>query len=125
MNPFTRSLLEELDDSAFRAWAELWDQLESLVVEVYRAQHVGAEEARGYRHLRAKLEARYPDWQEALAPYWQGLKAGGEPVERDPFATLFEPQEAEEFLDNWPSMQRLPAAREALNAYLLDQLDAA
>lgn len=123
MNPFTRSLLDELDDPGFRAWAELWDQLEMLVVEIYRSKHVGAEEERAYLDLKADLEVSYPEWQDALAPYWAGLKAGGEPVEQDPFVALFEVEAAGDFLNDWQLMQTLPAAREALNAYLLVRLE--
>ncbi len=123
MNPFTRSLLREVDDAELAAWVRCWDELESLVVDIYRSRHADWEQARAYRHLRRELTDGYSPWQRELAPYWQGLKAGGTSVEQDPFRALFAEEEAASFVDNWRAMQTLPAAREALNSYLLARIE--
>lgn len=122
MNPYTQSLLVELDDSELAEWVARWDELESLVVEVYCTKRVGGQQAERYPRLRRQLREEYPRWQKRLAPYWRGLKAGGEVVEQDPFRALFAPERASAFSEDWRAMQTLPAAREALNSYLLERL---
>lgn len=124
MNPYTRSLLKELEDPDLHAWVEAWDELESLVVEVYRAQAAGPDDDRDYQRLREALRRDYESWRPALEPHWDGLKAGGEELDRDPFWALLEPERVTEFVENWQAMQTLPAAREALNNYLIERIEA-
>jgi hypothetical protein len=42
----------------------------------------------------------------------------------DPFARLLAAGAARDFAGNWAAMQTLPAAREALNRWLMDLIDA-
>lgn len=101
------------------AFIERWDQLESLVINTYRSGVVTAETETVYGELRAWLAAHYTRWADALAPFWQTAREGGALPTSDPFARLFAAPSATAFIDNRPAMQALPAAREALNAYLL------
>ncbi len=124
MNPYTRSLLNEIDNDDLIAWVQAWDELEALLVEVYRSQAAGPEEQDRYRSLRQRLAAEYARWQSELESHWRGLEAGGDPLESDPFLALLEPAEVDGILDNWQAMQTLPAAREALNSYLIERIEA-
>lgn len=123
MNPYTRSLLKEIDDEDLTAWVQAWDELEALLVDVYRSQASGPDEQDRYRSLRQRLAAEYARWQRELEPHWRGLEAGGDPLESDPFLALLEPAEVDGILDNWQAMQTLPAAREALNNYLIELIE--
>lgn len=125
MNPYTRSLLERIDDADLRSWVESWDELESLVIEVYRLEAAGPDDERKYRRLRGELQRDYERWKSALEGHWQGLEAGGEPLDRDPFWVLLKPEEVGAFVENWKAMQTLPAAREALNNYLIERIETA
>lgn len=119
MNPYTRSLLQRIQNPDLRDWVEAWDQLESLVVEIYRTEAAGPSAQKEYRQLKQRLKRDYGRWREDLQSHWDGLQAGGEPVQSDPFERLLEPDKAKGFIENWPAMQTLPAAREALNSYLI------
>lgn len=125
MNPYTRSLLERIDDADLRSWVESWDELESLVIEVYRVEAAGPDDERKYRRLRGELRRDHERWKSALEGHWQDLEAGGEPLDRDPFWVLLEPEEVGAFVENWKAMQTLPAAREALNNYLIERIETA
>jgi hypothetical protein len=125
MNPFTRSLLREVNDKELADWVQGWDELETMVVEIYRTRHADREQSRTYDRLRRDLTARYRSWQQELTPHWRGLKAGGTPVTDDPFQALLAEAEAASFVDNWRAMEILPAAREALNSYLIARIESA
>lgn len=124
MNPYTRSLLKQIQDPDLRNWVRAWDQLESLVVEIYRTEAAGPGAQKEYRQLKQRLKGGYGRWRENLQPHWQGLEAGGKLLQADPFERLLEPDEARGFLENWRAMQTLPAAREALNSYLISRIEA-
>ena len=125
MNPYTRSLLQRIENPALHDWVEAWDQLESLVVEIYRTEAAGPDAQNEYRDLKQRLITGYERWKDELRPHWDGLQAGGEPVQTDPFQKLLEPESAQGFLENWRAMQTLPAAREALNSYLIALIEGA
>jgi ABC-type glycerol-3-phosphate transport system substrate-binding protein len=121
MNPFTRFLRSrqssapaELDEFVTR-----WDALESLVINTYRAGRADAETEAAYAEIRTWLTRHYPAWVEILAPFWREALEAGKPPATDPFARLFAPATASAFVGNRALMQALPAAREALNRYLL------
>lgn len=120
MNPYTRALLKGVQDRAVIEFVSYWDRLEALVIEVFRARQAPPEVQAEHRELRAWLSRAYPDWQPRLSPYWPNTRIGREPATYDPFAALLSVEAAEGFVKNWRMMQTLPAAREALNQYLLD-----
>jgi len=122
MNPFTRSLLRRLNDRRLKRFVENWDQLEALVIRIYKSGQASPEDEAALQDTLAWLNRHYPGWRSALDEYWHGLQAGGRPLQNDPFDTLLSIQTADDILENWTAMQILPAAREALNQYLIDRI---
>lgn len=122
MNPFTRALLKQLKSRDLEQFVAYWDRLENLVIGVYKQMSAGPEEEVEYRAARAWLLKHYPKWRETLRPYWQTAKMAGETAREDPFEALLATPLANGFVGNWQAMQTLPAAREALNEYLVDLL---
>jgi hypothetical protein len=122
-NPYTKFLSADLDDNSLSSFISYWDRLESLVVSVYRNSVADREHAREFEQVWAWLGEDYPNWRSALRPYWGQAKAGGQPVEEDPFARILNVKSAADLAGDWSLMQQLPAAREALNRFVLDQTD--
>jgi hypothetical protein len=52
-------------------------------------------------------------------PFWRVANIAGEPATEDPFVYLIAKSNATEFVGDWRAKQSLPAAREALNEYLI------
>ena len=119
MNPFTKSLATKLGASKLQAFIAHWDALEQLVIRVFRGKVASEADETAYTELRIWLQANYAEWQVALQPHWQLAKIAGQPATEDPFAKLFAPAHAADFLNNWPALQALPAAREGLNRLVL------
>jgi len=120
VNPFTRFLSQQSAGSALAAFIEHWDRLERVVVGVYRAKLDEAEAADEYRAVWPWLRQEYPRWQETLRPHWQATRAAGGPTQVDPFALLLAIAAPADIAGDWRAMQHLPAAREAINRYLVD-----
>lgn len=120
-NPFTRFLSADLDDNSLISFISYWDRLESLVVSVYRNNAADDEHAPEFERVWAWLGEDYPKWQSALRPYWRQARAGGQSVEEDPFARLLKVNSPADLAGDWSLMQQLPAAREALNRFVLDR----
>lgn len=119
MNPFTRFLSQWLRNDTIEEFILPWDAVEALVIRVYKNGRATAEDEEGYRQARATLQKIYPKLAEGLRPYWQQARVGGRLEHDDPFLFLLTPDRAADFVDNWVAMQHLPAAREALNQYIL------
>ncbi len=119
MNPFTKSLAAKLGASKLQDFIAHWDALEQLVIRVFRGKAATEADEAEYSQLRTWLQAHYADWQVALQPHWQQAKVAGQLATEDPFAKLFAPAHAADFLDNWPALQALPAAREGLNRLVI------
>ena len=122
MNPFTRAILRRVKNRDLKRFTAYWDRLESLVIRVYKKGAASQAEEAEYRAVRAWLLKSYPKWRAALQPYWQATKVAGEATGEDPFEALLATPQASGFVGNWRAMQTLPAAREALNEYLVDSL---
>jgi hypothetical protein len=117
-NPYSAALVDRLAPGlvAVRAFVAHWDALESLVVDVYRAGRAGRAEEHAWRALSGWLTRHYPEHAAGLAVHWRpalGASAG------DPFLALLALPGAERFVDNRSALELLPAAREALNRWLL------
>jgi hypothetical protein len=123
VNPFTRFLSQRSTDGALAAFIEYWDRLERVVVGVYRAQLDEATAAAEYRAVWPWLRQHYPRWQAALRPHWQATRAAGQPTHVDPFALLLDIAAPADIAGDWRAMQHLPAAREAINRYLVENQD--
>jgi hypothetical protein len=128
MNPVTRSLLAGLREKGaqdylqIEAFVDGWDMLEELVVSVFRAKSAREADRREYHRLRTGLLDLYPTWGQSMQPFWQETRVAGQRVQADPFLALLAIPNAGDFIGNWTAMQTLPAAREALNHFLLDRM---
>lgn len=123
MNPYTNSLLAQLSDDELKTWVRSWDSLEALIIEIYRQGELSRGQRQRFSAISSDLHGGYNQFKENLAHHWRGLQAGGEPLNEDPFMRLLSAKGPEEFVDNWPAMQLLPAAREALNLFLHERLE--
>ena len=123
MNPFTRSLLRRLNDRQLGEFVAAWDQLEALIIQIYKSGEASPTDEAALKQTRRRLSRHYPRWQPDLSRYWPQMRAGGEPLDGDPFEMLLSIQTGDGIPGNWRAMQILPAAREALNQYLLDRID--
>lgn len=123
MNLFTRFLRQWLHDPDLEQLVEHWDALEALVIRVYKGGKATEADEAEYQTLRSWLEANYPAWQKQLHSHWRRARVGGKPAATDPFLRLFTPPSAAAFVGDWEAMQHLPAAREALNALVLQLSD--
>jgi hypothetical protein len=125
-NPFSKFLLSLLPanrQAQVDALIDCWDALESLVIRVYQQGYVAPADMEEYAELRSWLQAHYPVHEATLRRHWPATLEAGHPPASDPFVRLFTPTSAEAFVGNWPALQALPAAREALNRYLLELED--
>ncbi len=118
-NPFTKYLSQWLRRPDIEPFIAHWDELERIVVQVYKGQMALDEADELFAQVWPWLRAHYGQWQEALRPYWQQTKAAGKPTQTDPFQLLIALESPAAILDNWTAMQHLPAAREALNHFVL------
>jgi len=124
MNPVTQSLLKQVQDEPLAAFIQGWDALEALVIRVYKGKSAGEADREEHDTLRAALLQSYSRWQPVLDPHWRQARLAGELAREDPFRFLLQVEEAAGFVGNWTAMQSLPAAREALNSYLLERIEA-
>lgn len=121
MNPFSRFLRQWSQDEDFDQFVARWDELEALVIRVYKQGAARPEDETVYAALRAWLLDHYPAHQPVLESHWPETLVAGHPAVEDPFLRLLRPEEATRYVDNWPAMQHLPAARETLNRVLLTE----
>ncbi len=123
MNPYSKFLGRKSDDQRFLAFVEQWDELERLIIDVYRGQMTVAAATADYERVWPALKAQYSQWEATLRPYWQLTRAAGEPTATDPFRLLLAIDAPANIPGDWRAMQHLPAAREAINRYLVDSGD--
>jgi hypothetical protein len=102
-----------------KRFVTLWDSFEALAIEVYRGGACDPDGSTAYRRLVAELRSAYPVWEEELRPHWQSSRIKGEVGVRDPFPRLLELEESSLWISNPEAFRLLPAAREAINRYLL------
>jgi hypothetical protein len=122
-NPVTDNLMSRIDDQRLQGWVERWGRLERLAVDVYRRGRVGWWTQHLYRRLRRQLISEYANWKDALAGHWVNQTAGGRPLAADPFASLLAIEDAVDLVENWRALRLLPAARQALNEYLMARIE--
>jgi len=122
MNPFTRFLFGQRSDQRLASFVADWNALEVLVIRVFKGKMATVEDLAEFARLQADLRRTYPDWQADLTPLWAETRVGGVRPSSDPFLDLLETPTAADFVDNWAAMQRLPAAREALNILVRDSV---
>jgi len=119
MNPFTRFLNQWSRNKPFAEFIAHWDLLEQITIQVYQ-QKMEPDVARAdFDRVWPWLRQQYPHWEPALRPFWQQTYAAGQLTQTDPFRLLLHIQQPEAILGDWNAMQHLPAAREAINRFLL------
>ena len=122
MNPFTRFLSQWGDQTKkLEQFIAHWDTVEALAIQVYKQGEASDDDEADYAVARHYLEQHYDQWAAGLRPYWQASVVGGTLDHQDPFLFLFERPLAADFVGNWKALQHLPAAREALNQFLVAQ----
>lgn len=119
MNIVTRALLKNNRNRRLKGFIARWDALEALVIRIYRAGQASPSDEHEYHDLRAWLEREYRRWEPDLSLYWRRARVAGQQTGQDPFKALLASSSANDFTHNWGAMQTLPAAREALNQFLL------
>ena len=120
MNPFRRLFVRHDHYRDLRKFVQQWDELEELLINIYKAGAASPAETRAHAEIRSQLRRAYSHWQVQLHEYWKETRAAGEIVKDDPFLQLLAIEQADDFIDDWRGMQTLPAAREALNQLLLE-----
>ncbi len=130
LNPFTKILGSRLSDfdearPEIDNFVRHWDRLESLVISVYKSGEVDVTARSEFDLVTAWLSEHFANYETALARHWstQGTQVDGARDAADPFRSLFEHRQASSFVDDWGAMQTLPAAREALNRWLIELAD--
>jgi hypothetical protein len=123
MNPVTTMLLEQLDWPEFETWVDCWDRLEQTLMMVYRSGLVSDDQQREYRALRKTLLSSYRTWRSELKVYWRATRVAGKQLDEDPFMALTASKRLSVEDVDWGTVQMLPAAREALNSFLLDAVN--
>ncbi|MBP6470134.1 MAG: hypothetical protein KBE23_00290 [Chloroflexi bacterium] len=123
-NPFTFFLRQWNRNPDLDEFVAYWDGLEQVMVGVYRKKMTLAEAEPEFRRVWPWLRREYDAWREVLRPFWQQTKAAGIATQTDPFQLLLAIQTPQEISSDWRAMQHLPAAREALNQYILSQVEA-
>ena len=119
-NPFTRSIAAALRERRLREFITHWDAVEALVVRVYRGNAANAADEAEYAKVRPQALAGHEHLRAALEPHWRTAKVAGALATEDPFVVMLRHETAAAFLGDWPAMQALPAAREALNKLVLE-----
>lgn len=119
MNPVTRSLLQRVPDADLHRFVEDWDELEALIVDIFRQKSVTFRQQEAFFTLQARLVEGYARYKAELDRFWPATKIKGEIVLADPFLRVMEARAAAAFVENWEAMKTLPAAREALNQMLM------
>jgi hypothetical protein len=123
MNPVTAALVKELNNPSWSAFVEDWDQLNDLIIEIFKQKSVSFEQQELFFALQERLRLRYPLLAAQLEPFWRIAKIKGEVISSDPFQALIGKPSAREFVENWEAMRTLPAAREALNEMLMARVE--
>jgi hypothetical protein len=123
MNPFTKFLRQWNQNDKLDDFAHHWDALERVMVNVYREKITPAAAEAEFNRAWGWLRQHYGEWQLALRPFWQQTHAAGAPTQTDPFQLLLDIPTPQAISGDWRAMQHLPAAREALNQYILTHGD--
>lgn len=113
MDPADAPLTSQIRDRGLQRFVHDWDDLEALVIRVYKAAAWNESDRREFRYLRRRLRRAYLDWESALRPHWP------DELSADPFRAILGLQEPDALVGNWAAMQTLPHAREAINGFLL------
>jgi hypothetical protein len=115
-NPFTRFINQSDPGSAFARFIDGWDEVEALLIAVYRRGGVEPGESEHWDELKSALIPVYPAVRSLLAP------AAGDRSETtpDPVLTVLKLETLEDMSGNRRILKLLPDVREAINRGLLE-----
>jgi hypothetical protein len=119
LNPFTRFLRHWQRDGNLDRFLSFWDRLESLAIQIYKEQIDATDAEMEFAQVWPWLRENYNRWQDVLEPCWRRTRVAGAPSKSDPFLLLLAIESPAKIAGDWRAMQHLPAAREAINQYLL------
>ena len=122
MNPVTQNLLDQLPGNAIAEFVLAWNNLEFHAIQMYRNKFASPQSETEFDDTLSQLATQYPKWQASLETHWQGTTIKGQPLLEDPFQKLIGISPPE-WVDHWEAMQTLPAAREALNNFLVELIE--
>jgi hypothetical protein len=120
MNPATAALLRSLRRTDIQAFVSGWDAFEITIIYLFREKQLTQETIRHFTQLRTNLVVEYGKWRTDLAPFVRQVRAAGGV---QPFDALLAPTLPDKFLEDWVLMQALPAAREAINLWLISLIE--
>jgi hypothetical protein len=114
-NPFTRFINRSNPGSDLARFIAAWDDLEELLIAVYRRGRPEAPESLRWETLRSDLRKLYPSVRTVLAPHWPAHS----PDDPDPVLAALELGSLDEMPGNLALLKTLPNIREAINRSLL------
>jgi len=117
-NPVTARLAVGVADPELLEFIRGWDQMEALVIDLYRAGKVQRDQQEAHRRLRRQLLLAYHRWKAHLAPYLQELQADGG-LSGDPFEAILATRRPGKLASSRAGLESLPHARQVLNHFLL------
>ena len=120
MNAFTEFLLQKTHLRKIAHFTQKWDLLEKMVIDLFREDLTPDSAVKEWGKTRKQLIRAYPALKKALAPHWPQARVGGKKTQTDPFETILAVSHPAQVPGNWPLMQTLPAAREAINRLILE-----
>ena len=114
-NPFTRFLNQSNPDEAFKRFTADWDDLEGLLIDVFRSAAASAEDHARWREITGRLAVSLPRAAEKLSPY--RTETGDRGIEV--FEDILSLRSVAEIVGNRATLQKLPDAREIINRSIL------
>jgi len=114
-NPFTRFINRSDPGSDLAQFVAAWDELEELLIAVYRRGIPEPGEADRLETLRAQLRTIYPAVETLLATH-RPTQSGDD---HDPVLAVLTLESLAEMPGNLALLKKLPNIREAINRSLL------
>jgi hypothetical protein len=119
-NPVTASILKHIKDQSLITFVSAWDDLEEIIIQTYRNKNADKQDRTTFIDLHRFLVSNYSRHKNKLQLYWRQSHIKGETTLIDPFERVLAETNLVNFIGNGEVLRCLPAAREAINHYLLD-----
>ena len=107
-NPFTQFINRANPDDAFNRFVADWDDLEDLLIDVYRRGVADAEDAAAWETISGRLEVSFP----AVMDRFEGIGA-------EVFQEILALGPLINMVGNREFLKKLPDAREKINLVIL------
>jgi hypothetical protein len=109
----------DVDRGQVQMFLANWELLEELVSEVYTKGQVDPPDRDLFGSLKLALRRYYIALADELRPFWRQVRVAGRKLKQDPIIELLDVPGLSAFLTNWEVIEKVPAAREALNLMML------